>query len=64
MRTTLNLPKDLLKRAQHALHAKTKTETIILGLKHVLQLEKTRGLLAMRGNIPLTLSLKKSRERI
>ena len=64
MRTTLDLPMDLLKKAQHALHARTKTETIILGLEQVLRREKILGLLAMQGKVALNLNLKKSRERI
>ena len=63
MRTTLDLPADLLKKAQHALRAKTKTETIILGLKQVLRREKILGLLALRGKSPLAVNLHRSRER-
>lgn len=63
MRTTLNLPEDLLRKAQNALHAKTKTETIIFGLQQILRREKIQGLLAMRGRAPIHVDLDKSRKR-
>ncbi|OGR88688.1 MAG: hypothetical protein A3A86_05000 [Elusimicrobia bacterium RIFCSPLOWO2_01_FULL_60_11] len=64
MRTTLDLPQDLLRKAQSVLHARTKTETIILGLKQVLRRDKISGLIALRGKMNLKIDLKKSRERI
>ncbi len=63
MRTTLNLPEDLIRKAQHVLGAKTKTETIILGLRQLLRKDRIQGLLSMRGRIPLEVNLTKSRER-
>lgn len=63
MRTTLDLPHDLIRKAQSVLHARSKTETIILGLKEVLRRDKIAGLLAMRGKMNLKIDLKRSRER-
>ena len=63
MRTTLDLPADLLKKAQSVLHTKTKTETIIVGLRQVLRKEKIQGLLALRGKMDIFVDLKKSRQR-
>ena len=63
MRTTLDLPQDLIRKAQNVLHARTKTETIILGLKQVLRRDKISGLIALRGKMNLKIDLKKSRER-
>ena len=63
MRTTLDLPASLLQKAQSILHARTKTETIILGLEQVLRRSKIEGLLAMRGQIPMILDIGKARKR-
>jgi len=63
MRTTLNLPSDLVRKAQRAVRARTKTEVIILGLKSLLQQKKAEALLALRGKLPLHLDLNKSRQR-
>ena len=63
MRTTLNLPIDILKKAQKACHARTKTETIIKGLQALLKRQKIEGLMALRGRLPLQLDLGKSRQR-
>jgi hypothetical protein len=63
MRTTLNLPDDLIRRAQKAAGAKTKTETILKGLELIIRrdgLEKLRGL---RGRLPLAVDIGKARER-
>ena len=63
MRTTLDLPEDLLRRAQKAAHAQTKTEAIILGLKSLLRQEKLLALASLRGKFPLEINLRASRER-
>ena len=63
MRTTLNLPEQLLRKAQRAVRARTKTEAIILGLQTLLRREKAEALLALRGKLPLHLDLNKSRQR-
>jgi hypothetical protein len=64
MRTTLDLPQTLLRKAQSILHTKTKTETLIVGLHQVLRRERIQGLLSMRGNFPINIDLKKSRKKI
>ena len=63
MRTTLNLPNDLIKQAQRILGTKTKTETILAGLQQILRTEKIHGLLALRGKRRLNIDLQKSRKR-
>ena len=63
MRTTLNLPADILKKAQKACRARTKTETIIRGLQALLKQEKIEALIAWRGRLPLHIDLVKSRQR-
>lgn len=63
MRTTLNLPNDLIKKAQHILGTKTKTETILAGLYQILRTEKIHGLLSLKGSLNLNIDLPKSRKR-
>jgi hypothetical protein len=63
MRTTLNLPSDLLRKAQHAVRARTKTETIIMGLKSLLRQESAEALLSLQGKLPLHIDLGKARQR-
>jgi len=63
MRTTLNLPSDLIRKAQHAVRARTKTEAIILGLKSLLRRENAEALLSLQGKLPLHIDLNKSRQR-
>jgi hypothetical protein len=63
MRTTLNLPAAMLKKAQKACRARTKTETIIQGLQALLKQEKIETLIALRGRLPLRIDLGKSRQR-
>ncbi len=63
MRTTLDLPKELLQKAQKASRARTKTETIILGLRELLRKEKLGQLQLLRGKFPLAIDLFASRER-
>ncbi len=63
MRTTLDLPQDLLLKAQRCAHTRTKTETIVLGLKALLRQEKLNLLSSLRGKLPLQIDLRKSRGR-
>ncbi|MBI4385935.1 MAG: type II toxin-antitoxin system VapB family antitoxin [Elusimicrobia bacterium] len=63
MRTTLNLPKDLVSDACRLSGAKTKTQAIIWGLEELTRRKKMERLWSMRGNLPLDLDLKKSRGR-
>lgn len=61
MRTTLNLPADLLRRATKAAGTRTKTETIVLGLHSLLRRHQAEALLALRGKLSLRIDLGKSR---
>jgi Arc/MetJ family transcription regulator len=63
MRTTINLPAELIREAQKAAGVRTKTETIILGLKLVLRRRQNEDLLALRGKVSLRVDLNKSRQR-
>jgi hypothetical protein len=63
MRTTLNLPGQLLQKAKKALKAKTKTETIVRSLEEIIRRQKVESLLALRGKLPLDIDLDKARGR-
>ena len=63
MRTTLNLPSDLVRKAQQAVRARTKTEAIIMGLKSLLRQENAEALLSLQGKLPLRINLERSRQR-
>jgi|WetSurMetagenome_2_1015567.scaffolds.fasta_scaffold229218_2 hypothetical protein len=53
MRATLNIPDDLVREAQEATGAKTKTEAIVIALKEVVRRRKIEELLALRGKIDI-----------
>jgi Arc/MetJ family transcription regulator len=53
MRATLNIPDDLVKEAQEATGAKTKTEAIVIALKEVVRIKKIEQLLALGGTMEI-----------
>lgn len=63
MRTTMNLPKELLEEAKKCSGAKTKTQAVIWGLEELAKKEKVERLWRLRGKLPLRLDLKKARRR-
>lgn len=52
MKTTLDLPADLLDDAMRAGKCATKTATIVLALKELVRREKVARLRSMRGSMP------------
>jgi Arc/MetJ family transcription regulator len=63
MRTTVDLPSDLLEEARKATDAKTMRETIVLGLQELIKKDKRERLLQLAGKIDLDLDLSRSRKR-
>mgnify|MGYP001565608268 CR=1 FL=1 len=63
MRTTLDIPEDLIKDAIHVSHAKTKTMAVIFGLQELINRHKLEQLRTLRGKIPLTTNTRISRKR-
>ena len=49
MRTTLDIDATLLREAMKRSHARTKTQAIEQGLKELINAERLKGLIAMRG---------------
>lgn len=52
MRTTLDLPKDLLDDAMKASHQKTKTATIIAALQDLVRKNRLQELRQYQGRVP------------
>ena len=63
MRTTLDLPEELVDEARKASGARTKTQAIIWGLEELTHKKRLERLWNLRGKIALNIDLKKSRRR-
>ena len=63
MRTTLDLPEDLLKAAMKASHISTKTQVIITALEQLIRKSKIAELKNFKGQIDLDIDLDKIRGR-
>ena len=63
MRTTLDLPEDLVKEAMEVTNCKTKTELIITALENIIVKEKVKKLKNYYGKVSLDLDLDLVRER-
>ena len=63
MRTTLDLPADVLDEARDVLGFKSKTDTIVFALKEVIRRGHIQGLKELFGKVHIELDLDKVRER-
>ena len=63
MRTTLDLPENLLKEAMKVTHTRTKTAVIIKALEDLVRKSKISDLKKYRGKIDLDLDLNTLRDR-
>ena len=63
MRTTLDLPEELVKDAVAASGCKSKTETIVYALTEVVRRKKVEALKAMLGTVVVKTDLAKTRGR-
>lgn len=64
MRTTLDLPEELLKKAMRVSRRKTRTATITLALEELVRKKKLQELRAFKGKVDLTVDLDVLRQRI
>ena len=64
MRTTLDLPEDLLDEARAGLGFKSKTDTIIMALRELVRRQRLEKLKALMGHVNLDVDLPKSRRRV
>jgi hypothetical protein len=63
MRTTLDIPEDLLEEARALLGFKSKTDTIILSLRELIRRKRIEELKSMMGKVQLEIDLPASRRR-
>jgi hypothetical protein len=57
MRTTLDLPKDLIDEAMKATHISTKTRVIITALEGLIRKSKISGLKEFKGKVDLDINI-------
>ena len=63
MRTTLDLPENLLEEAMKATHIQTKTKVIITALEELIRKSKISDLKKYKGKINLDIDLNEIRDR-
>jgi len=63
MRTTLDLPENLLNEAMKATHIKTKTKVIIKALEELIRKSKISDLKNFKGKVDLDIDLNTLRGR-
>ena len=63
MRTTLNLPENLLNAAMKATHIKTKTKVIITALEELIRKDQISSLKRYKGKIDLDIDMNQLRHR-
>ena len=63
MRTTLDLPEELLNEAMQITHSSTKTGVIVLALKELIKKSKISDLKKYKGKIDLDIDLDVIRDR-
>lgn len=63
MRTTLDLPENLLIEAMKATHIETKTKVIIVALEELIRKNRIAGLKKFKGKVDLDIDMNQLRER-
>jgi len=63
MRTTLDIPAELIEEAQRLLGFKSKTDTVIVSLRNLIRRRRIDELKALMGSVRLDIDLPKSRRR-
>jgi len=63
MRTTLDLPEELLHEAMNLTHIKTKTSVIKLALEELIRKSKISEIKKYKGKVNLDIDLDKLRDR-
>jgi len=63
MRTTLDIPADLLDEARDRLGFKSKTDTVVLALRELVRRQRIEELKALLGEVDLEVDLDESRRR-
>jgi len=63
MRTTLDLPENLINEAMKVTHTDTKTAVIVRALEELVRKSKISGIKEYRGKIDLDIDLNELRDR-
>lgn len=63
MRTTLDLPEELLDEARSILGFKSKTDTIIVALRELIRHQRRQELKSLYGKVSMSIDVAKSRRR-
>ena len=63
MRTTLDLPEDLIEEARRLLGFKSKTDTVVLSLRELVRRKRIEELKGLLGKVRLDVDLAASRRR-
>ena len=63
MRTTLDIPEDLMNEAMKATHINTKTKVIVAALEGLIRKSKISDLKKFKGKVDLDIDLDVIRER-
>mgnify|MGYP001583813194 CR=1 FL=1 len=64
MRTTLDIPKDLIEEAQKLLGFQSKTDTVIVSLQELIRRKRIEELKQLSGSIRLDIDVPSSRRRV
>ena len=63
MRTTLDLPENLVETARRALGFKSKTDTVVLALTELVRRRRVEDLKGLLGRVDLEIDIPASRRR-
>lgn len=63
MRTTLDIPQELIEEARRILGFKSKTDTVILSLRELIRRRRIEELKDLMGSVELDIDLDESRRR-
>lgn len=63
MRTTLDLPTELLDEAQRLLGSRSKTDTVVLSLRELIRRKRIAELRSLLGSVTLDVDVAQSRRR-
>jgi len=61
MKTTLNIPEDLVKKTMKLSKSRTKTEAIITAMKEYIRRKKLENIIGMEGKLQFTDDWEKAR---
>ena len=64
MRTTLDIPEELINEARQALGFKSKTDTVVLSLQELIRRRRIEELKKLMGSVTLELDLPAARRRV